>query len=137
MSVLLGPPFPSNKHLVTDPNGRSRPVLASLEYKKRTPLTWAVSQSLLDIASLLIKKGSDVNERDFSNDMALSLAMQGGNTRIIKLLVQHGAFVEKFNIPREVVLVGTTLHEPMIKLITELESEKEIGGTSTEIPFAP
>lgn len=55
-------------------------------------LHWVVHYGQLDTAALLLKAGADVNLRNASTGLTtLSLALEGNDTAMVKLLLEHGA----------------------------------------------
>ena len=60
-----------------------------------TPLHWAVNCNALQIAELLLVRGSDINAQNEAMDMTpLCLAAYNGSAAMVVLLLMHGADTE-------------------------------------------
>jgi ankyrin repeat protein len=64
-------------------------------YLSKTPLTYALSINFGTIAEYLIELGVDINKTDGWGWTPLHHAYFKGNTKIIKILVDHGADINK------------------------------------------
>lgn len=62
--------------------------------KKKTSLQYSVDKGEVEVVKLLLEFGANVNMRDSNNEIPLFSAIIGGNTDIVKLLIDHGYFVE-------------------------------------------
>ena len=54
-----------------------------------------MNAKLMDIATLLIERGADLNKTNTAGDSPLDLAARNGDLEMVKLLVNHGARIEK------------------------------------------
>jgi ankyrin repeat protein len=62
--------------------------------KGRTPLhiaSWYAASKNPKIVELLLFKGADINAKDNNGKTALSYATENGHTKIVELLLKHGA----------------------------------------------
>src|SRR5262245_57225087 len=87
-------------------------VLASAVYADKSvakqasgELTAAVKENNLPKIEGLLKSGTNVNERDASNNTPLMLASSSGYTGAMKLLLDSGAFVTARNIDGKTALM--------------------------------
>lgn len=69
----------------------SNPNIASNNSFKVTPLHSACASSNLEMASLLINHGADVNAKQMHGVTPIHSAAHNGQSNLIKLLVDHGA----------------------------------------------
>ena len=72
-------------------NGRFHPALTN----GQTALMFAVASNHLDIVSMLVEAGADVNAQDNAGNYVLQVALlpynNYGDSRIFKYLLNHGA----------------------------------------------
>ena len=68
-------------------------VQDNFQYYQWTPLHWACNNNNLELAKLLLIKGADVNEKDYSQRTPLHRSCKTSNFEISKLLVSNGADV--------------------------------------------
>ncbi|GKU21783.1 unnamed protein product [Fusarium langsethiae] len=73
------------------------PVEVGQHTKDLSPLLWAVANTKVEFASLLLEKGSDTEVKDKYGTTALSAAAYHGKTRIAEILLGHGAELEASN----------------------------------------
>jgi len=59
----------------------------------KTALIWASEQGYVEVVKLLLEKGANVDEKNFTGGTALMTALQQGHVEIIKLLIEKGADV--------------------------------------------
>jgi tetratricopeptide (TPR) repeat protein len=59
----------------------------------RTALIWASEQGHVEVVKLLLQKGANVDEKNFTGGTALMAALEQGQIEIIKLLIGKGADV--------------------------------------------
>ncbi|KAJ5281262.1 hypothetical protein N7478_006634 [Penicillium angulare] len=64
-----------------------------LDFKKRTPLTWAAQEGRLAISKLLIEAGMIIGQKDDAGGTALSRAVQNGHEEICSLFIERGSDV--------------------------------------------
>src|SRR5262245_61931259 len=103
-------------------------VLASAVYADKSiaketsgQLSAAVKENNLTKIEGLLKSGTNVNERDASNNTPLMLAASSGYTGAMKLLIDSGAFVTARNIEGKTALMwasSTNQLEAMNVLLT-------------------
>lgn len=64
-------------------------------YEQRTPLTWAVSHRLVNLAIHLVKQGASLTESDRGRLTPLRMAIQVGETSLIALLLNGDGSAER------------------------------------------
>ncbi len=60
-------------------------------YGGYTPLLWAIESNNEKLVSFLIRQGADVNAKSNKGKTPLSIATEGGSTKIVEMLKAHGA----------------------------------------------
>lgn len=62
-------------------------------HNEETPLTLDIQfeKEKFDVISYLVKKGANVNQEDYNGDTPLTIAINKGNIKIIKFLIESGA----------------------------------------------
>ena len=63
----------------------------ALDEYQRTPLHWAASRGMTEVAALLIQKGARVNAGDCYHETPLHHSVYWGNTEVAALLIEKGA----------------------------------------------
>ncbi len=81
----------------SDPNARTEGREPEAEPTGETPLQWAASSDDVEVAEALILGGADIEARggSIAGGTALENALGYGCWRVARLLLQHGAKVEK------------------------------------------
>jgi tetratricopeptide (TPR) repeat protein len=64
----------------------------------RTALIWASEQGHVEVVKLLLEKGANVDEKNFTGGTALMAALEQGQTEILKLLLEKDADVNIKNV---------------------------------------
>lgn len=87
-----------------------------------TPLYMAAQNGFVDVVSILIKAGSEVDKSRTDNGSApLNAAAQNGHSRVVKLLLEAGAEVDKQkpNTETALVIAANSGHVDVIKLLLD------------------
>ncbi|KAJ5113677.1 hypothetical protein N7456_002211 [Penicillium angulare] len=77
-----------------------------LDFKRRTPLTWAAQEGRLKISKHLIEAGMSIYEEDEAGETAFTRAIQNGHKDICDLLFEKGS---------DINLQGDLLHKLLSK----------------------
>eukprot|EP00117_Sycon_ciliatum_P019861 scpid23486/ scgid17867/ Ankyrin-1; Ankyrin-R; Erythrocyte ankyrin len=137
------------------PNARSRQILLAARQRRRAESRYlrmhrrpqqgqavgllhvAVDQSNLEIVSLLLSEGAEVNGiEDTSRGSPLQMAVNRDNVEIARLLLQHGARMEVAGAPGHLPFQCATSHKmrklllnvPMLCSAAEVGDEDEVRG---------
>lgn len=71
------------------------------ENKDRVPLHWAAQENQIEIGSILLAYGANIESRDFDGKTPLHIASSEGNKEFVELLIEAGAnknSIDNFNI---------------------------------------
>ncbi|KAK1483574.1 hypothetical protein CTAM01_13331 [Colletotrichum tamarilloi] len=66
-----------------------------LDFKQRTPLSWAAQDGRLEMVKLLLRAGYNVNESDYGGYTPLHRAAKQGHESVVKLLIRNGAKIDQ------------------------------------------
>ena len=70
---------------------------ASIDHIAWTPLHYACAKGQLSVAEFLLAQGAQVDSRSLNNTTPLMMAVQSGNERLVKLLLDKGADLQLRN----------------------------------------
>lgn len=85
-----------------------------------SPIQWAAAMDHIEVARILCAAGSEVNQppRRLRGDMALHLAVQRKNFRMVKFLIARGADVEAYSIAGSALSIAVESgSDRMLKLL--------------------
>lgn len=86
-----------------DPSANHRPgaaaLLATTDGKGKAPLHYAAERGLVNMVSLLLKYGANVNQvtTKFRHSTPITLAICGHHTQVVQLLIRSGATLAPVN----------------------------------------
>jgi len=106
----------------------------TIKYKD-TPLSLAVSQEHLSIASFLIQKGANLNVHNNLNRTALLLAVQSGNIEMVQILINAGANInEKSGLDENTPLIESVKKgsQKIVNLLVSSGAEIDIVNKNGE-----
>ena len=91
------------------------------EYDRKKFLEDAVAYSPYPaVVQLLIKKGADVNARNYKGQTILMRAAEYSSPQIVKILIEAGADVNAHNDGRTALMIAARRHSPeMVKILIE------------------
>ncbi|XP_069670311.1 uncharacterized protein [Periplaneta americana] len=71
--------------------------LETKDWNYKTPLSWAAYSGVLEMVSLLVEKGADVNTYDMDKQTPLYYAVSGSHVNVVQFLINSGADVNACN----------------------------------------
>jgi len=104
----------------------------SINLLKNTPLLVAAAKGQLRLVWLLLLDGYAPNDTDGLENNALHLAATGGNTKVLKVLIDDGAYSTKVNVYKNLPIDLAT-HKECRMLIAEA---MEVGASMTTADIA-
>ncbi|KAF4677941.1 hypothetical protein FOL47_008045 [Perkinsus chesapeaki] len=93
-----------------------------------TPLHWACDRSQVEVCSLLLDKGANVNAKDSEGETPLSYACLVGEAAIVKILLEHGASTSVTNSAGDSVQTMMSDYEPDVQRL--LRDDRNFGTPS-------
>ena len=100
-------------------------VNAEVARIKTRPLYLAADEGNLKLVQLLINAGSDINALDLLSDYPLRVAIMSGHVEIAKLLLQHGAAINRHYCGESILCtaVRATDNRNLIKKLIEMGAD--------------
>lgn len=107
---------PQKKQKITQaPPSLLKKYLNAQNAYKETPLILACKNNQLDVASLLLEKGADMNIKDWDLESPLHYAVRNHNLELVKLLIKNKINLESTNKIKEAPLhLACTLNDKAI-----------------------
>lgn len=64
----------------------------------------------MDVVNAILKKGADVNVKDFYGDTALILAAKEGQLQVVQAILEHGPLLDETDSEGNTALAQATSH---------------------------